>query len=241
MIDSTFVEAILRHSTAAPIALNGRDYATKEVFNPPLSREPLTASLAVSTLTGLVDYCKAFMGPATPARRDVLHVRSYHEVALLSDIKGENRHRENFVTANCGAPRFQFDKFVPHAEFMIAIQALFLDYGDRAKVMKVVGTIRDEAAKTSTDDGVTQRVTASAGIALAQEVSLPNPVMLRPYRTFTEVEQPPSQFVLRVQSGKNGLPDVALFEADGGRWKHEAITNVRDYLAEHVSGITIIA
>lgn len=238
MIDSSFVEAIQDNTKTAIVTVNGREYATRDVFNPPLPREPLTAALAISTLTGLVDYCKAFIAPGLD---HVIQVKSYHEVLLLSKIQGEARQRENFVTANCGAPKFQFDRFMPHSEFMIAIQAQFVDYGDWVRVMKTVGTIRDEATKTSMDDGVTQKVTASAGIALAAEVSLPNPVMLKPYRTFTEVEQPPSQFVLRVQSGKNGLPDVALFEADGGRWKHEAISNVREYLAQHVNGITIIA
>lgn len=238
MIDSSFVESITENSKTEVLTVNGKEYATQEVFNPPPPREPITAALSASTLTGLVDYCKAFV-PAGLAH--VIQVRSYHEVALLTEIKGENRQRENFLTANCGAGQFRFGQFMPHAEFMIAIQALFQDYGDRAKVMKVVGTIKDEAARTSNDDGVTQKVTASTGITLSQEVSLPNPVLLKPYRTFLEIEQPPSNFVLRVDYGKSGLPNVALFEADGGRWKQEAILAIREYLTSKTTGITIIA
>jgi hypothetical protein len=241
MIDSNFVEAIKNLAGAEPIAVDGQEYATKAVFNPPLPVEPLTPCLTVSTLTGLVDFWNEKGDNSEPKAGQIFHVRNYHEVALLSAIQGVNRQRENFITANCGAPLFKFGQFMPHAEFMIGIQALFTDYGDRAKVMKVVGTIRDEAAKTSMDDGITQKVTASAGITLSQEVALPNPVMLKPYRTFSEIEQPPSSFVLRVQPGKGGMPDVALFEADGGRWKHEAILGIREYLTGKIEGITVIA
>lgn len=230
MIDSTFVDAITQNARTEVVEIRGREYATKAVVNPPLPFEPLTDALAVATLTALVDFCAGSLGT-------LLHVRSYHEVALLSEIQGEARKRENFITANCGAPLFKFNQFLPHSEFMIGLQSLFQDYGDRAKVMKIVGTIREDKVRTSADDGVTQHVTASAGIALSQEVALPNPVMLRPYRTFSEIEQPPSSFVLRVKEGNA----VALFEADGGRWKHEAITAIREYLASKITGRSIVA
>lgn len=231
MIDSTFVEAVSKLAEASMVNIGGKEYATKTIFNPPLPQEPLTVNLVVSTLTGFVDYCAAAKGGT------LVHVRSSSEVGLLSDIQGVNRLRENFITANCGAPSFKFGQFMPHSEFMIGIQACFADYGDRAKVMKLVGTMRAEAVKISNDDGITQKVTASAGIALSQDVSLPNPVMLKPFRTFIEIEQPPSLFVLRVKEGNA----VALFEADGGRWKHEAILAIREYLAQKITGLTIIA
>lgn len=236
MIDSTFIEALTEHLKTEVVSIDGKQYATKAVFTPPLPNEPLVDALAVSTLTGFVDFVKA-----NPSG-DVLHVRNYHEVAHLGPIGGVRRMRDTFIIANCGAPLFKFGQFMPHVEFMIGIQSQFLDYGDRAKVMKTVGTIKDQQSKTSNDDGVTQQVTASAGIALSQEVALPNPVILKPFRTFTEINQPPSQFVLRVQPGKNGaLPEVALFEADGGRWKHEAIINIREYLRAALPEVVIIA
>lgn len=237
MIDKDFVDAIIENVQTKTLTVSGQEFASKEVFNPPLPREPLAAPLEVVTLTGLVDYTKAFI---ESGKDFVFHVRSYHEVALLSKIQGINRQRENLITANCAKPAFAFGVFHYHAPFMIAMQSLFMEYGDRAKVMKVIGTIRDESAKTSMDDGVTQRVTASAGIALNQEVSVPNPVLLKPYRTFLEIDQPPSEFVLRVQTGKV-LPDIALFEADGGQWKREAVNSIREYLQTHTSGIAIVA
>jgi hypothetical protein len=242
LLNADFINAIKDLAGADVVTIEGKEFATKEVFNAPLPDEPLTAGLAASTLTGLVDYCLAACKADEKFKSEhLIHVRSYHDVALVSQIQGVRRQREVFVTANCGGSLFSFGKFMSHSEFMIAIQALFEDYGDRSKVMRVLGTVRDEAAKISQDDGITQKVTAAAGIALAAEVAIPNPVFLKPYRTFVEIMQPPSNFVLRVNSKNGGLPEVALFESDGGRWKIEAIQSIREYLAEKLEDMTIVA
>jgi hypothetical protein len=59
---------------------------------------------------------------------------------------------------------------------------------------------------------------------------VPNPVRLAPFRTFRDVfEQPESAFVLRVKKTPT-LPEVGLFEADGGEWRLTAIDRVRAWL-----------
>ena len=81
-----------------------------------------------------------------------------------------------------------------------------------------------------------------SGIARVEDVPVPNPVELMPYRTFREVTQPTSTFILRLKPGRDGaLPTCALFEADGGAWKLRAIQSIAAYLTENTEGITIIA
>jgi hypothetical protein len=105
-----------------------------------------------------------------------------------------------------------------------------------------VGNIKEENVRQTGDDGVTQTVTAKSGIARVEDVSVPNPVHLAPFRTFREVSQPLSPFVLRMKQGREGgLPTVALFEADGGKWKLDAIQFIRDYLAGKIETVPIIA
>ncbi|MNW60692.1 hypothetical protein D3C74_386970 [compost metagenome] len=70
--------------------------------------------------------------------------------------------------------------------------------------------------------GMTQSVVAKTGVATVEDVKVPNPVLLAPYRTFVEVEQPESSFVFRMKDG----PSAALFEADGGAWRNDVIANV---------------
>ena len=71
---------------------------------------------------------------------------------------------------------------------------------------------------------------------------VPNPCRLRPIRTFTEVEQPASLFVFRLEQGSNETVTGALFEADGGAWKLEAMSNIKRYLDEELkeTGVKVI-
>ena len=65
------------------------------------------------------------------------------------------------------------------------------------------------------DDGVSQKTTIKTGIANKTDVIVPNPVKLRPYRTFAEIEQPESSYVFRIMDTDRG-PAFKLVEADGG-------------------------
>ena len=71
---------------------------------------------------------------------------------------------------------------------------------------------------------------------------MPNPCVLRPIRTFTEVKQPKSAFVFRMEQGSNETVNAALFEADGGAWKIEAMENIKDYLRAELkdTGVKVI-
>ncbi len=224
------------------LTIDGKEYATREVHNAPLPREPMADTLGLGSLSGIVDYCKALALDGLKPEGLLLHVESHRAVSVRSGLFGENRRRDAFVRAELQEAHFAFDAFHPHTAFIIGLQSGFMDYGDRAAVLKAVGTIRDEAIKTSQDDGVTQKIVAAVGVALVAEMNLPNPVVLKPYRTFLEVEQPPSAFVLRVQAGRSGaLPECALFTADGNRWEQEARLLIREYLGEKLPGFVVIA
>ena len=56
-------------------------------------------------------------------------------------------------------------------------------------------------------------------------------VNMQPFRTFLEVEQPESVFLLRLDGNGN----VGLFEADGGVWKLEATRNISEYFDEKLA------
>jgi hypothetical protein len=62
-------------------------------------------------------------------------------------------------------------------------------------------------------------VTVKEGVVRLGRESTPNPVLLAPYRTFTEVSaQPVSSFVLRIRPGVH----VLLKAADGDAWEVDA-------------------
>ena len=88
----------------------------------------------------------------------------------------------------------------------------------------------DENTVSTNDNGVTQTVEARQGVALNAVVDIKPRIQLQPFRTFLEVNQPESEFLLRVDSEKG----IGFFEADGGIWKLEAKRNIAQYFENNL-------
>ncbi len=189
---------------------------------------PMAERIDMSTLSSLVDYIKSHVDKM--ADKMIVHVTNPDEVILFSQLDKE-RNREYLVKVKAQIPSFRYQDFIAHESFCINVQSKFLDDPDTDKelILKFAGTVEHGSVAEYGDDGVTQKATVRQGIASKTDAIVPNPVKLRPYRTFIEVEQPASEFIFRMKDSSNGIT-CALFEADGGAWKNAAMRNVREYL-----------
>lgn len=196
---------------------------------------PTPEALKVYSLGALRDYLKANRD-ALPMAELVVHVVSPQVVRLSSALRDVTRHRETYVEAAATNLTDGFlSKFMAIEEFIVGLQTRFVASDATRDVLKLFGNVKHEQVKTSADDGITQTVSAKVGVVLSAEVPVPNPVALEPFRTFREVLQPVSPFVLRVNSGRaGGLPEVGLFEADGGAWRLTAVDRIRDWLKDEL-------
>lgn len=189
-----------------------------------LIKEAAPSPLEVRSLSGLVEYLQSGFDADKYIQR-MVHIVSPTEVVAFSSFNG-NYIRNEYIQAKAMLPSFTFDRFYDSEDFNIKLQSSFVKNSDRDIVLKVVGNIKEESVSSVGDDGVSQSVVAKTGIASVGNVLVPNPVLLAPYRTFVEVEQPESDFIFRMKTG----PSCALFEADGGAWKLAAIRNVKTFL-----------
>jgi hypothetical protein len=108
-----------------------------------------------------------------------------------------------------------------------------------ASVLKIVGKISGEKVSTLVDDGVTQIAAVRAGVTRAGNVEIKNPIWLRPYRTFNEVEQPASPFVLRLHEQSGSAPKAALFESADTTWASQAMRLVADALRAELATLSV--
>lgn len=198
---------------------------------------PVAPVFAVSTLGALRDYLKENRDELDSSKL-IVHVETPFRVSVGSVLRANSRDREVFITATVRdllvADNF-LGTFKSQEEMVIGLQTRFVPTEARAAVLRVVGTIKEDAVSTSNDDGVTQTVTASAGTVLVGSTNLPNPVELQGYRTFRDIRQPSVPYVLRGKKGQNGaMPNVALFEADGGAWQLGTIADIHNWLKENL-------
>lgn len=203
---------------------------------------PLAQALPVSTLGAVRDYVKANKDHFDPDSI-VVHIVGPTAVSVLGPLSARARVRETFLTAKCADLSADFlGKFMPIEEFLIGLQVRFADGEDRGRVLALLSNVKHETVKTAMDDGITQVVQARAGVALVSDVAVPNPVRLTPFRTFRDVSQVISLFVLRVKAGHGGgLPDVGLFEADGGAWRLMATDRILSWFEGELPGVSTLA
>lgn len=226
------------------LEIHGQKYSTKNIQH---VKHPSPAALSITTLTGLVDYIKSGIdlnakinypseGDCDVAAADELlvQVMSPTKVKLYSPLLNDES-RDCYIEATALTPNILFNSFADTENFNIMLQSGFIQNEHSTAVLKVVGNIKESIVRGVSDDGISQEVTAKAGIVKVANVPVPNPVILKPFRTFIEVEQPESKFILRMQDG----PRAALFEADGGAWKNEAMKSIKEYLTKELTGYSV--
>jgi hypothetical protein len=204
---------------------------------------PLAEPVKVQTLAGLVDLQKLREGKGD----SFIHIFGHDRVEVVAKTLDPWRRRDRYVVAALpsDAPRFRFGQYLEPEDFVIGMMTMFEDgdfaHGDHRKVVKLCSGLVAEAVQISNDDGFSQQVVTRQGMAMKNEEKVSPRVTLQPWRTFREVSQPASEFVLRLRGRQGQTPLCALFEADGGEWKNTAIKNIKEYFEKALPGAEIVA
>lgn len=195
-------------------------------------------ALEFFTLAGIVDYINANNEGLIPTdgSRIILQVVDQSRVELLSLPSEHKKDRYVIASARAHVPEIVFGRYMDTDTFNTMLLSKFVETEARKLLFAVVRSMTKEQSAQTTDDGVGQVITVKEGVSMASNVTFQNPVPLRPRRTFTEVEQPESNFTLRVDENAN----AALFESDGGAWKNEAVARIKEYLQENIENPAVI-
>lgn len=189
------------------------------------------------SLDGLLEYIKTDVDGVfkDEKRKHIVRVTSPTKVEVISPTTGY--WLERVVVAQCAAvvPDITFGRYMDTDDFQIMVQTCFEESDNRAIVLKLAGSVRKEQSMQTADDGTSQKVTINTGVATASDVIVKNPVILTPFRTFREVHQPESPFILRF----NEEARAALFTGDGSAWKLEAVANIAAYLRNNLYGYNV--
>lgn len=216
------------------IALDGRiNRVDHYVENDP----PTPDDIAFFTLNGLVEYIKTDVDGifGSDAERYIVRVTDEAHVEILSKPIGYYKRRTCVARCTAPVPDIHYGMFLATEDFQTMMQTCFSETENRNLVMRLAGSVHREQSMRKSDDGMTQTVTVKDGVSVMSDVTFKNPVTLVPLRTFYEVEQPVSPFVLRFDEEGN----AALYEGDGGAWKLEAVKRVTAWLKAALDGTNV--
>ena len=220
-----------------PMEICGKTYVNERLIR--VDEKPMAEALTVSTLTGLMDYV---IGCADEyidifGKKMVFHIEDPRTVSFFTFLDGE-RKRETFCRAKAEVNEFSFGRWIDRDTFIISLQSNFEANEDRDLIMKFAGNAMKQNEVSYADDGITQTATMKMGAASTANVQVPNPVKLRPFRTFQEVAQPETQYLFRMRDN-DGL-QFLLADASNGIWKNEAIYHIKTWIYDELqkSGVS---
>lgn len=223
-----FIEKLMEIAQPKTYEVGGKTYSTETLFEVKPDKER-PKCFNVHSLAAIVELVGTERGngifPLFVSVDDATSVGVY-------GTYNDDMTRDLFYEARCDVPGFR-GGFRDIEEAIIQLRSLFVPSEGVTYVLDLLSRIGKNDSIQLTDNGVTQTVEAAQGVSLKAMEKIKPRVMLRPFRTFLEVEQPESDFLLRVDKDKG----IGLFEADGGVWKLEAKRNIADYFKRELKDL----
>ena len=217
--------------------INGETYVKGDAHRIPTD---VASEMRLNSLESTADYIKDCINGCKFEIPYVVNV-GYKEIDVYSGLN-HRLQRNSLIETTPLLPRISFDQWMDMESFVIQLKTCFVETENLNKLVAIVSSITDESKVSMEDDGFGLKVSQVSGTTIKkpEEFQINPIVRLAPYRTFTELDQPESRFLLRVRDGGK----MALYEADGGMWKLEAQKNASDYLrealAEEIKGGTVV-
>lgn len=237
------IEYIMKQARPNEITYEGELFTDKIMHR---MHQPICAeTIQMKTLSSLIDYLRD-NSDAIFEKKAIVQVTSPTCVKLFSQMSLEkDLENKTYVEVKADIPEFAFGKWYKNEEFVINVLSKFITTSfeegldDKAAVLQFAGTVEAGTVTKYGDNGVSQSAVVKSGILNTEEKLIPSIVELCPYRTFNEVEQPKSKFIFRMQQDKYEGTNCALFEADGGAWRNEAMQNIKCYLVSELEKIKV--
>lgn len=203
--------------------INGDTYSDNDLYRiaPHVDRPAEITVNSLDSIVALVEHELNVIDKMIE-RPIFIHIASPRTVRVFSTLDNY-MGRDYLYKASCDAPEFS-GGWRAHEASIIELRSAFVPNEGVEYLLDLLSTISVEDGVTSDDNGVTQKVTTRQGVSLKHYENTKLRIPLKPYRTFTEVEQPESEFILRLDKDFR----VGLFEADGGAWKLCAKANIRN-------------
>lgn len=223
------IEKIVELAHPTVIEVEGKTFSTDD-FSEVVPEYYYPRTIELNTLDGIVrmieeEAVNKFAGES----KLYVRVSEYNRVDVFTSYDTRMK-RSNLYLAQADVPGFR-GGFKDRETMLIQLRSLFMQTADVAYLLDLLSRMTDKENVVAQDNGVSQTVEVKRGVSLKEAVEVRPRVKLTPFRTFLEVEQPESEFILRVADGGQ----IGLFEADGGVWKLVAKRSIAKYLEECLS------
>lgn len=227
------IEKIVSLARPEVITVNGKTFSNQDFAEIKVTKH-YPQELKLSSLDSVVQMVRKeavmLFTPELRGQQIFISVEEYNRVRVFSSYD-EWMQRERYYMAQADVPGFR-EGWQYAEDMIIKLRSLFLQTEDVDYLLNLISHMDSKESVSSSDNGITQTVETKKGVSLKETVQVRPRVRLTPFRTFLEVEQPESEFLLRVKEGQ-----IGLFEADGGVWKMVAKKRVQEWLENQLQDL----
>lgn len=226
-------------ATPLTVVVDGKTYATQK-----LSRVEEKEKLRnipkckiVSSLDALVALIEREASVLYPESNIFVSCHAHDSVRVFTDVFTDSLERwdrqELYGAEAADIPGWQ-DGWYDYESAVIVLRSRFIRNEGSEYLLDILSRMSNQAEVNTKDNGMTQQTTVKRGIALLGTEIIRPIVPLRPYRTFQEVEQPESEFLVRIREGKTEN-EIGILGADGDMWILQARKNIKAYLESRLA------
>lgn len=215
---------------------DGRKYTSRPVH---LVKLPRPDPLEAGTLGAVVDYL-AENRDGLDHKQLTVHIVHERSVQIVGRIDLQDMNRPVYLRAtpmaNDLVDRF-VNRYLPTEEFCIGLMTLFAPdpAGRRAGLLAYAGNLVEAGTLELNDGGASVTATVQKSLVNRKDETFVNPAALIARQSFPEIVLGPRDFIFRLQRSDDdgneaGVPQAALFEADAGVWKLDAMAKIAAWL-----------
>ena len=228
------INRILELSNLIVIEEKGKKYTNKPLYD---IKMPSEETLKSVTIEGMVSFAEVMPFP----KSECLITVDSQKMQLLGPRDEVEKDRDLLFEVNPIVSQFRFGQYLPIEDFIVKVNVHFVDTPELRELVKLVSNISSNQVLTVKDDGMSQSVTVKDDFGRDASTQTSPFVDLRPWRTFREIEQPESRYIVRLSKNGDKLPVVTLFADESEIWRYKSITDAAAYIRERLPEIPVIA
>ena len=246
MLNAEFVQEIAKLSRNQMHEVDGHHYAIlssgKILEISPLKLVDIrrAPSLAVSTLSSLVDFC-LHNDDDVSAETDFVHVVSPHEVKVYSKTDQNGDRHMSIIARTLALDMKSSANFADYEELAAFVLKNFWLNERSETLLGISARVRDDRTVETEDDGVSQTIQMKVGSATVGSKTLTNPIKLNPANLFADVDDMPAvPYLFRVHKPEMGYR-FSLREVSNAIWEANVMNIYAKYLQERLEGWRVFA
>lgn len=233
------VQEFEANSQAKVVKVEGHEYVTGTVYNPPNpnepSREKLATTIKVGSLTSVVEYLNS--GKAKSP--EIVVIQSHISVQVYGPEFGFHRQRDFLLSSDTPDSLWANDvrpgQYGEIEAFYLWMQSNFILDDEALNLLHLIGNVRQESVKSVKSDPMCTLIAITDGTGLQESAKMKHVWELTPRRSFPEIDPVPQSFVVRVKGGgPEALPQVMIKPANDLKAISEIRSRIKQFLLDYI-------